>query len=115
MIFVKNGYTKEELQEIRDDHKDFVAKAKELVDAYEKLRSDLPAGDYDYQSKLPFSESLITPYEKINSLLRSLSEDELAIVPLKTFEEKYKNVDEVTFDLFYSKEIIQRRNALGIE
>lgn len=115
MIFVKNGYTEEELQEIKNDHEDFVMKAKELVDAYEKLRSNLPAGDYDYHAKLPFSESLITPYESVNSLLKALSEDELVIVPLKTFEKKYAKGDEGVFDLFYDKEIIQRRNALGAE
>lgn len=115
MIFVRNGYTKEELQEIRDTHKEFITKAKDLVDVYERLRSNLPEGDYDYMSKLPFSESLVTPYERISSLLDALSRDELVIVPLKTFEEKYEKGNEGIFDLFYDKEIIQRRNAHGME
>lgn len=115
MIFVRNGYTKEELQEIKDIHREFVEKAKDLVEIYEKLRSNLPEGDYDYQSAIPFSESLVTPYERIDSLLRALACDELTIIPLKTFNEKYKNGDEGLLDLFYDKEILEKRNKRGVE
>ena len=94
MVFVSNGYTSEDLKEIRELHKEFVEKAK--------------AGDWDYMAPYP-PERLVTPFQRAADVLMAWKYDELKIVPLEYFEKHYEKGDDGYLDAFYDQDVLDAR------